>query len=118
MRNSLRNSSHSSQQTAAEHHNLAAHTHNAAAVHHGQEEHLTGHEHSRQASEHSNTAHQQTVAMDQKARDNHIVIVSAHTATEEDIAVLAYQLWQDRGCPNGSSQDDWFRAVEELEPRH
>jgi hypothetical protein len=30
--------------------------------------------------------------------------------TEEDIAVLAYSLWQQRGCPEGSADSDWLRA--------
>lgn len=30
------------------------------------------------------------------------------------IAVLAYQLWHARGCPDGSPEIDWFRAEEEL----
>jgi hypothetical protein len=29
---------------------------------------------------------------------------------ESEIATLAYQLWQDNGCPVGSDQEDWFRA--------
>ena len=32
----------------------------------------------------------------------------------EDIACLAYQLWQERGCPNGSPDEDWYRAEEQL----
>jgi hypothetical protein len=28
----------------------------------------------------------------------------------EDVATLAYRLWQERGCPDGSSQVDWFQA--------
>jgi hypothetical protein len=31
-----------------------------------------------------------------------------------DIATLAYQLWNDRGCPIGSPDEDWFRAENEL----
>jgi hypothetical protein len=31
-----------------------------------------------------------------------------------DIAALAYHLWQDRGCPMGSPEKDWFRAEELL----
>jgi hypothetical protein len=27
-----------------------------------------------------------------------------------DIANLAYRLWQERGCPIGSPEEDWFRA--------
>ena len=30
--------------------------------------------------------------------------------TESQIATLAYQLWQDNGCPVGSDKEDWFRA--------
>ena len=38
----------------------------------------------------------------------------------EDIALLAYALWQERGCPEGSSEEDWFRAEQELagRPKH
>ena len=107
-----------SHQEAIEYHNLAAHAHRTAAVHHGQEEHLTGHELSRQALEHSNTAYQHSLEMHQKAKTDQVVIVRAHEAREEDIPALAYKLWQARGCPEGSSQEDWFRAVEELESRH
>jgi hypothetical protein len=31
-----------------------------------------------------------------------------------DFAALAYQLWNDRGCPIGSPDEDWFRAENEL----
>ncbi len=30
------------------------------------------------------------------------------------IAALAYRLWQERGCPEGSPEVDWLRAEEEL----
>ncbi len=33
------------------------------------------------------------------------------------IAALAYEFWQDRGCPDGTPEEDWFRAEEELEGR-
>ncbi|MGI8960240.1 MAG: DUF2934 domain-containing protein [Bryobacteraceae bacterium] len=32
----------------------------------------------------------------------------------EDIAKLAYALWQQRGCPSGSAEFDWFAAEEKL----
>lgn len=40
---------------------------------------------------------------------------SAETAapvspTESEMAIVAYQLWLERGCPIGSDQEDWFRA--------
>ena len=34
--------------------------------------------------------------------------------THEQIAVLAYDLWQQRGCPEGCPEEDWFRAEQEL----
>jgi hypothetical protein len=34
--------------------------------------------------------------------------------SQGEIAGVAYQLWLDRGCPNGSDQEDWFRAEEIL----
>lgn len=37
--------------------------------------------------------------------------------THEDIALLAYALWQERGCPEGSSDEDWFNAEQELKAR-
>ncbi|MBV8841677.1 MAG: DUF2934 domain-containing protein [Bryobacterales bacterium] len=33
---------------------------------------------------------------------------------DADIAPLAYSYWQQRGCPDGSPQEDWFRAQQEL----
>jgi hypothetical protein len=39
---------------------------------------------------------------------------SLPVSNSADIAVLAYRLWQDRGCPQGSPEADWFRAEELL----
>lgn len=33
---------------------------------------------------------------------------------QSQIAAAAYELWQARGCPVGSPEDDWFRAEREL----
>jgi hypothetical protein len=33
---------------------------------------------------------------------------------QEMVAIRAYHLSLDKGCPNGSDQDDWFRAEDEL----
>jgi hypothetical protein len=32
----------------------------------------------------------------------------------ERIATLAYFYWQQRGCPNGSPDDDWLRAEQHI----
>jgi hypothetical protein len=40
---------------------------------------------------------------------------SATVASEPDhVAELAYTLWESRGCPIGSPEDDWFKAEQEL----
>ncbi len=93
---------------AAELHDNAAHAHRVAAQQ-GQEDHLTGHEHSRQALEHSQTAHQQT----QAPTNGHGIAAFSH----HDIAVLARELWEARGCPDGSPEQDWFNAAEQLRSR-
>ncbi len=30
--------------------------------------------------------------------------------TESEIAAVAYRLWLERGCPDGSDREDWFLA--------
>ena len=32
----------------------------------------------------------------------------------EEIARRAYQLWEERGKPHGSHEEDWYRAEDEL----
>jgi hypothetical protein len=32
----------------------------------------------------------------------------------ERVAELAYRYWEMRGCPIGSSDEDWFRAEQEI----
>ncbi|MCZ2075897.1 MAG: DUF2934 domain-containing protein [Bryobacterales bacterium] len=33
---------------------------------------------------------------------------------QEQIAALAHALWEARGCPEGSPEEDWYRAEEQL----
>ena len=96
-------------QRAAELHDAAAHAHRSAAEQHGKQDHLTGHEQSRQILEHSQDAHQHTL----EATAGHGIATFGH----DDIAALAYALWQARGCPEGSPQEDWFHAAEQLRSR-
>ena len=35
-------------------------------------------------------------------------------ANESLVRVRAYELWQARGCPDGSDQEDWFTAEQEF----
>ena len=34
--------------------------------------------------------------------------------TEPAISKRAYELWVERGCPEGSPEQDWYRAESEL----
>ncbi len=36
---------------------------------------------------------------------------------EQDVAELAYQRWVERGCPQGSPEEDWFEAENALQGR-
>jgi hypothetical protein len=40
--------------------------------------------------------------------------VVAEEPDSTSIAALAYQLWQARGCPEGSPEIDWFLAEQKL----
>ena len=65
---------------------------------------------SRQALEHSQKAHQHTQEF-----AAHLGIKSfSHT----EIAAVAYDLWAARGYPEGSADEDWFHAVEQLRSRN
>jgi hypothetical protein len=35
-------------------------------------------------------------------------------ALHKQIASLAYALWEQRGCPDGTSDEDWFNAEKRL----
>src|SRR5579862_492938 len=95
-------------QRAQELQDAAAHAHRVAEQQ-GNQEHLTGHEHTRQALEHG----QGGAAPVEAPAGGHGIAPFGHS----DIAALAYQLWQDRGCPEGSPEEDWFRAAKELRSR-
>jgi len=38
----------------------------------------------------------------------------AQTPTREEIALLAYSIWQERGCPDGTAETDWLEAEQQL----
>lgn len=37
--------------------------------------------------------------------------------SHDEIAAHAYRCWRERGCPEGSSEEDWHRAERELRER-
>ena len=40
--------------------------------------------------------------------------LSAEASRQNDIARLAYALWQQRGCPEGSAESDWLEAEQKM----
>ena len=100
-------------QQAAELHDSAAHAHRSAAEAHEKQDHQTGQELSRQALEHSQQAYQHTEQAHRDVVNEHGFAIFGH----EDIATLAHTLWQARGCPEGSPEEDWFHAVQKLRDR-
>lgn len=99
-------------QRAAELHDNAAHAHRSAAEAHEKQDHQTGQELSRKALEHSQQAFEQTGQV-HRSVNKHGVAVFGH----DDIATLAYALWQGRGDRDGSPEEDWFQAAQELRAR-
>jgi hypothetical protein len=41
-------------------------------------------------------------------------IVALDPENHDDVALLAYKLWQQRGCFVASDLEDWFRAENQL----
>jgi hypothetical protein len=95
-------------QRAAELQDGAAHAHRVAEQH-GKPEHLTPSEDSRHAHEHAQQPHSHASG----TTVGHGIAAFGH----DDIAALAYELWKARGCPEGSPQEDWFHAAEQLRSR-
>lgn len=89
-------------QRAVEMQDVASHAHMVAAESREKQDHPTGHELSRQALEHSPRA--------QEKRDED---APAH----EDLAIVAHGLWEARGRPDGSPEEDWFHAAQQLQVR-
>jgi hypothetical protein len=49
------------------------------------------------------------------AQEAHSDLESLLAALEhERITALAYFLWQQRGCPEGSPDEDWFQAQQHI----
>lgn len=95
-------------QRAAELEDIAAHAHRVAEQQ-GKQDHLSGAEQSRHAAEHlKNSDHNQT-----GTTVGHGIASFGHA----DIAARAYELWQERGCPDGSAEEDWHQAARELRAR-
>jgi hypothetical protein len=56
----------------------------------------------------------------ERAAELHDMAAHAHRSAafgHNDIAALAYALWEARGYPGGSPEEDWFHAVQQLPAR-
>ncbi len=98
-------------QRAAELQDSAAHAHRNAAEAHEKQDHQTGQELSRR--EHEHQRHEHTEPAHGSTLNEHGIANFGHG----DIATLAHALWQARGCPEGSPEEDWFHAAQELRAR-
>ncbi|HEY4088728.1 MAG TPA: DUF2934 domain-containing protein [Bryobacteraceae bacterium] len=87
-------------QRAAELQNTAAHAHRVAELSKERTDHATPSELSRMERD--------------RAQEEHSGDSALHTFGHEDIARRAYQLWEERGHSEGSSDEDWFQAVRDL----
>ena len=45
---------------------------------------------------------------------NDLVTLQTQNSRDEERALRAHRLWEERGCPIGSPEEDWFRADEEI----
>jgi hypothetical protein len=100
-------------QRAAELHDAAAHAHRSAAEAHEKQDHETGQELSRRALEYSQQAYEHTGQTHRNVVNEHGIAIFGHEETE----ALAHALWQARGCPEGSPDEDWFQAAQDLRAR-
>jgi hypothetical protein len=51
-----------------------------------------------------------TAAETLSAESEALTATPALEPTQEEIARLAYQLWEDGGCQDGTAESDWARA--------
>jgi Protein of unknown function (DUF2934) len=58
----------------------------------------------------------ETLAADVRETAPAAAQTSVFAIPENAIARRAYELWLDRGCPEGSPEEDWYQAVSELTP--
>jgi len=84
------------------------HAHGAADKH-GQQDHLR----SSELSSRTGLSGDAEYPHFDRSTTGHGVMQFGHS----DIAALAHEFWCERGCPEGSPDEDWFRAVKELRSR-
>jgi hypothetical protein len=96
-------------QRATELQDYPAHAHRVGEEH-GKQEHLTPHELSRLERERAGAGPQEP----EKPTTGHGMTAFGHA----EIAELAHTIWESKGRPEGSAEEDWHQAVEELRSRN
>jgi hypothetical protein len=48
------------------------------------------------------------------SREQSLPETTQQAASQDDIARLAYALWERRGCPDGTAEIDWLEAEAQL----
>jgi hypothetical protein len=96
-------------QRAAELEDYPAHAHRVGEEH-GKQEHLTGTELSRLEQEHTGVGSTES----NKPTTGHGMTAFGHA----EIAERAHSIWESKGHPEGSAEEDWQQAVEELRSRN
>jgi hypothetical protein len=43
-----------------------------------------------------------------------LLVQRVPNSPQEERALRAHRIWEERGCPIGSPEEDWFRAEEEI----
>jgi hypothetical protein len=69
---------------------------------------------SKQAGTNGDAGNGSSNGLDSPIPPDPMTIPVSYTLPEEDIARKAYALWEERGRPFGSAEEDWFRAKEQL----
>jgi DUF2934 family protein len=60
------------------------------------------------------------ISSTQESSEDRAQLGAADRVTDQEreaIATLAYVLWQNRGCPIGSADEDWIEAEQQLRER-
>jgi hypothetical protein len=95
-------------QRATELQDQPAHAHRSAG--NDQLDHETPHEQTRQAQEHSPDASAPAEKDVHGPTGKHGLVTFGHA----EIAALAHRLWEERGRPEGTADEDWHQAVAQL----
>lgn len=53
----------------------------------------------------------------ERPHEDSVDLALSEPGIQQEIAQLAYEFWESRGRPDGSPEEDWFRAEREVQSR-